>query len=183
MAFACFLFVVRFAPMEQIILATERLWLREIVPADVDDMLAIWANPEAMRWYPKTLERDELLALMERNQKRYDQYGHGLWGVILPGENTFIGGCGPVWQEVDGVDELEIGYQFNPKYWGQGFATEAARACMNYAFEKLQAQRLISMIRPENLPSRRVAERNGLQIEKEVFWHGYQHYVYAIERA
>jgi RimJ/RimL family protein N-acetyltransferase len=53
---------------------------------------------------------------------------------------------------------------------------------MDYAFERLGRRRIISMIRPENMPSRRVAERNGLSIEKEVFWRGYQHYVYAIER-
>lgn len=168
--------------MSEIILTTERLWLREILPTDLDDLLEIWADPVAMRWYPKTLERDELAALMERNQKRYEQYGHGLWAVILQSEKQCIGDCGPVWQEVDGVEELEIGYHLKPKYWGQGFASEAARACMNYAFEKLNARRVISMIRPENLPSRRVAERNGLQIEKEVFWRGYQHYVYARER-
>ena len=182
MTFAGFLFVVRFAPMDKLILATDRLWLREIAPADVDDLLTIWADPAAMRWYPKTLAREELVALMERNQKRYEQYGHGLWSVILPSENQFIGDCGLVWQEVDGADELEVGYHLTPKYWGQGFATEAARACMNYAFDELGAPRIISMIRPENLPSRRVAERNGLQIEKEVFWRGYQHYVYAMER-
>lgn len=169
-------------PMSEIILATDRLWLREILPTDLDDLLEIWADPVAMRWYPKTLERDELAALVERNQKRYEQYGHGLWAVILQRENQFIGDCGPVWQEVDGVEELEIGYHLKPKYWGQGFATEAARGCMTYAFEKLNARRIISMIRPENLPSRHVAERNGLQIEKELFWRGYQHYVYAIER-
>ena len=104
-AFAGCLFVVRFAPMDKLILATDRLWLREIVPTDVDDLLLIWADPEAMRWYPKTLDRDEMLALMERNQKRYEQYGHGLWGVILPSENNFIGDSGLVWQDVDGVDE------------------------------------------------------------------------------
>jgi len=68
------------------------------------------------------------------------------------------------------------------KYWGQGFGAEAARVCMDYAFERLGHRRIISMIRPENTPSRRMAERNGLRVEKEVFWRGYQHFVYAIER-
>jgi [ribosomal protein S5]-alanine N-acetyltransferase len=168
--------------MSKKILATERLWLREMMPSDVDDLLEIWADAEAMRWFPKILERAELLALMERNQTRYEQYGHGLWAVILQSEQRLIGDCGLVWWEIDGVDELELGYHFNRNYWGQGFATEAARACLEYAFNQLGRERVISLIRPENLPSRRVAERNGLQIEKEVFWRGYQHYVYALAR-
>jgi RimJ/RimL family protein N-acetyltransferase len=85
-------------------------------------------------------------------------------------------------QEVDGVDELEVGYHFKTNHWGNGYATEAARGCMEYAFNQLGRRRIISMIRPENIPSRRVAERNGLRIDKQIFWRGYDHYVYAIER-
>src|SRR5262249_37492947 len=137
---------------------------------------------EAMRLFPRALGRQEMAEWIERNQKRYEQYGHGLWAVILKGEQKLIGDCGLTFHEVDGIEELEVGYHFNRKYWGQGFATEAARACMDYAFNQLGRRRIISMVRPENTPSRRVAERNGLGVEKEVFWRGYQHYVYAIER-
>jgi len=73
-------------------------------------------------------------------------------------ERKLVGDCGLVIQEVDGIEELEVGYHFNRKYWGRGFATEAARACMDYAFERLGRRRVISMIRPDNAPSRRVAE-------------------------
>jgi RimJ/RimL family protein N-acetyltransferase len=83
--------------------------------------------------------------------------------------------------EIDGVQELEVGYQFNRNYWGRGLATEAARACMEYARNQLGRHRIISMIRPENVPSCRVAERNGLKIEKQMEWKGYLHYVYSIE--
>lgn len=168
--------------MDKIILETERLVLREISPADIDDLLEIWGDPEAMRFFPQTLNREEMQAWIERNQKRYEQYGHGLWAVILKSEQNFIGDCGLAIQEVDGEEELEVGYHFKRSSWGHGFATEAARATMEYAFNQLGRHRIISMIRPENLPSRRVAERNGLQIEKQVFWRGYHHYVYAIQR-
>ena len=168
--------------MDNILITTERLWLREILPADVDGLLEIWADPIAMQWFPKTLTREELQALLARNQKRYEQYGHGLWAVLSKADQQLLGDCGLVRWDIDGVDELEVGYHFKRKHWGQGYATEAARACMDYAFRQLGTKRIISMIRPENLPSRRVAERNGLQIEKEVFWRGYQHYVYALER-
>src|SRR5262249_39935305 len=168
--------------MGRMILETARLSLREIKEDDLDDLLEIWADPEAMRFFPSTLDHQAMREWIERNQIRYEKYGHGFWAVILRTEQKFVGDCGLVIQEVDGVEELEVGYHFNRKYWGRGFATEAARACMDYAFNQLGRRRIISMIRPENTPSRRVAERNGLRIEKEVYWRGYQHYVYALER-
>ncbi|MGH9844093.1 MAG: GNAT family N-acetyltransferase [Blastocatellia bacterium] len=168
--------------MSQVILETGRLLLREITRDDADDLLGIWADPEAMRLFPQTLDREEMNAWIDRNLKRYEQYGHGLWAVILKSDKQFAGDCGLMIQEVDGVEELEVGYHFKRSFWGQGLATEAARTCMDYAFNQLCRRRIISMIRPENHSSRRVAERNGLRIEKEVVWRGYQHYVYAIER-
>jgi RimJ/RimL family protein N-acetyltransferase len=165
-----------------IILETERLSLREITTDDLDDLLEIWGDPEIMRLFPNTLDRQAMREWIERNQRRYEQFGYGLWAVILRSVQKFVGDCGLTVQEVDGIEELELGYHFNKKYWGRGLATEAARACLDHAFERLGRRRIVSMIRPENAPSRRVAERNGLQIEKEVFWRGYQHYVYVIER-
>jgi RimJ/RimL family protein N-acetyltransferase len=168
--------------MSKIILETDRLRIREIAPSDFDGLFEIWSNPEAMRLFPSTLDRQGMDEWIERNLNRYEQYGHGLWAVVLRAEEKLIGDCGLVIQDVDGVEELEVGYHFNPKYWGRGYATEAARACMEYAFDRLGRRRVISMIRPENLPSRRVAERNGLRIEKEIYWRGYRHCVYAIVR-
>jgi RimJ/RimL family protein N-acetyltransferase len=167
--------------MSGLILETERLSLREITANDVGDLLEIWGDPETMRLFPRTLDQHGMREWIERNQKRYEQYGHGLWAVRLRGEQKLIGDCGLVIQDVDGIEELEVGYHFNKNYWGRGFAAEAARACMDYAFERLGRRRVISMIRPENEPSRRVAERNGLRIEKEILWRGYQHYVYSID--
>lgn len=167
--------------MSKPILETERLLLREITHADCEELLRIWGDADAMRLFPKVLNQQEMTEWIDRNLKRYECYGHGVWAVILKDNQQFVGDCGLVIQEVDGVEELEVGYHFNPKFWGQGFATEAARGCMEYAFNQLNSRRVISMVRPENLPSRRVAERNGLKIEKEIFWRGYQHLVYAAE--
>lgn len=168
--------------MSNVILQTERLLLREITRDDAGDLLEIWGDPEAMRLFPQTLDREEMNAWIERNLKRYEEYGFGLWAAILKDDGQFAGDCGLMMQDVDGAQELEVGYHFKRRYWGQGLATEAARACMDYAFNQLGRRRIISMIRPENTSSRRVAERNGLKIEKEVFWRGYQHYVYAINQ-
>ncbi len=75
---------------------------------------------------------------------------------------------------------LEIGYHIRRDHWNRGYATEAARAAMAYAFEKFPVDHLISLIRPENLPSRRVAEKNSLRIDREIDWRGIRHFVYAI---
>jgi len=168
--------------MSKMVLETERLFLREITADDFDDLLAIWSDAETMRFYPATLDDQGMREWIERNLKRYEQSGHGLWAVILKSDGKFVGDCGLTIQEVDGVEELEVGYQFNKNHWRQGVGAEAARGCLDYAFNQLSRRRIISMIRPENIPSRRVAERNGLKIEKELFWRGFQHFVYAIER-
>ena len=67
-------------------------------------------------------------------------------------------------------------------HWHNGYATEAARACIRYGFDKLHAKQVICMIRPENRPSRRVAERNGMAAGKLVFWHDFNHLIYSISR-
>jgi RimJ/RimL family protein N-acetyltransferase len=100
--------------------------------------------------------------------------------MILKSTSELIGDCGLVRQSVDGVDEIEIGYHVRRDLWGQGYASEAARACRDHGFSTLSAERLISLIRPENVSSRRVAEKNGMTIWKEVTRANLLHYVYAI---
>ncbi|MDX2042383.1 MAG: GNAT family N-acetyltransferase [Acidobacteriota bacterium] len=168
--------------MSDFILETERLLLRRITHDDLDDLLQIWGDAETMSLFPKTLNRQEMAEWIDRNLKRYEDFGHGIWAVILKDGQQFVGDCGLVIQDVEGVQEMEVGYHFNKKFWGLGLAAEAARSCMGYASTTLNRRRIISMIRPENLASRRVAERNGLKIEKEIFWRGFQHYIYSIEQ-
>lgn len=165
--------------MSKQILETDRLWLRQITHDDFADLMAIWGDAETLKFYPNTLDETALRAWIERNLKRYEEHGHSLYAVIRKADQQFVGDCGLIVQDVEGVAELEVSYQFNKQFWGNGYATEAARGCMDYARDVLNRNRIISMIRPENLPSRRVAERNGLQIEKKIFWRGFDHYVYA----
>ena len=94
-----------------------------------------------------------------------------------------IGDCGCVRQEVAGREHIEIAYHVRRDLWGNGYAPEAARACMEYAFQRLGAERVISMIRPGNRNSVRVAEKNGLVCEKIVFWRNYDHGIYVKQRS
>src|SRR5580704_17792106 len=164
------------------VLETPSLSLREFQFEDLDALATILSDPETMRYYPTSFDRAAVADWIQRNRTRYANDGYGLWAMILNSTHELIGDCGLVRQSVDGVDEIEIGYHVRRDLWGQGYATEAARACRGYGFATLGANRLISLIRPENLPSRRVAEKNGMIIWKEVTRANLLHYVYAIKR-
>jgi len=165
-----------------VILETPRLQLRAFVPEDVDALAQVLSDPETMRYYTAPLDRAGVVEWIARNRRRYEADGHGLWAMTLKSTGELIGDCGLVNQIVDNAQEVEIGYHTRRDLWGQGFATEAAQACRDYGFETLRIQRLISLIRPENLPSRRVAEKNGMRAIKQTMRKDLLHLVYAVER-
>ena len=165
------------------ILETARLILREFVPDDTDALAEVLSDPETMRHYPAPLNRKQVDEWIERNRRRYRENGVGLGAMVLKSTSEMIGDCGITRQQVEGEWLYEIGYHLRRDFWGQGLATEAAIACREWGFANLPVNRLISLIRPENLPSCRVAERNGMTIWKEVQWRGLQHHVYAVERS
>lgn len=164
------------------LLETARLTLRELTPEDAPVLVTIWGDAETMRYYPRALTAPEVEEWLGRQIARYPT-GTGLLGMVLRETGALVGDCGPVWQEVDGPPELEIGYHVHRMYWKQGLATEAARAVRAYAFGSLDLDHVISLIRPENRPSRRVAEKNGFYKDRLVFWRGYDHWVYRSDNA
>ncbi len=164
------------------VLETQRLLLREFQHEDLDALATILSDRETMRYYPVPFDRAAVADWIQRNRTRYANDGHGLWAMILKSTRELIGDCGLVRQNVDAVDEIEIGYHVRRDLWSRGYATEAARACRDFGFANLGVDRLISLIRPENLASRCVAEKNGMTIWKEVIKADLLHYVYAIKR-
>jgi len=164
------------------ILQTQHVLLRGFIPEDLDALATILSDAETMRYYPAPYDRAGVAEWIQRNRTRYANDGYGLWAMILKSTGELIGDCGLVQQTIDEVAEVEIGYHVRRDLWGQGLATEAARACRDYGFATLAAARLISLIRPENMASRRVAEKNGMTIWKEVMKANLLHYVYAIKR-
>jgi len=165
-----------------VILETERLRLREFVPQDADALAAVLGDPVAMQYYPAPFDRKEVEEWIGRNIQRYRREGYGLWAMLLKDSGDLIGDCGCALQEVEGRNEVEVGYHVRRDLWSKGYATEAALACMEYAFVRLGATRVISMIRPKNLQSRRVAEKNGMVCEKVIFWREYEHCIYVRSR-
>jgi ribosomal-protein-alanine N-acetyltransferase len=96
--------------------------------------------------------------------------------------NYLIGYCGFLHWHLDGVDEIEIGYRLNLDYWNRGLASEAAKAVRDHAFRDLTLSKVISLIHPDNIPSRRVAEKNGMKLERETVFRGFPTQVFAITR-
>lgn len=164
------------------VLETPRLVLRHFLPSDLDALYAVIGDRLTMQYYPGSFERKDARAWIERNQMRYVETGHGLYAVVLKRTGEMIGDCGLVRQQVEGDALMEVGYHLRRDQWGQGYATEAARACMDYGFRTWQPDKIISLIRPENLPSRRVAERNGMHVERQVTYYDLPHLVYSITR-
>ncbi|AFY81499.1 GNAT family N-acetyltransferase [Oscillatoria acuminata] len=165
------------------VLETKRLILREMTPHDVDDLLEILSDPETMQFYPQRFDHKMTQAWIERNIQRYAQDGFGLWALIFKENGKLIGDCGLVVQEVEGIEEIEIGYHIRRDLWGKGLATEAAQACRYFGFGQLGFNQLISLINPANIASRRVAEKNGMKLIKEIEWRNQPTCVYTIERS
>ena len=146
------------------ILETERLLLREMTQDDLPALQGILQDEETMYAYNGAFDEAETQAWLDRQLSRYAQYGFGLWAVVLKESGGMIGQCGLTMQPWRGDEVLEVGYLFNRAFWHHGYATEAARGCMEYAFDLLGAREVCSIIRETNLPSRRVAERNGMTL-------------------
>lgn len=164
------------------ILETQRLILRELVSEDANALARVIGDAETMRFYPAPYDRSGVEQWIERNRARYAKDGHGLWGMLLKSSGELIGDCGLIRQEVDDESLVEIGYHLRRDHWGKGLAPEAATACRDYGFASLGEQCLISLIRPENYPSRRVAEKVGMTLWKTTVWRRLPHCVYRIPR-
>ena len=167
---------------EGLIIETPRLLLRPFTRDDVPALEAVLSDPVTMTWYAAPFDHEGVQLWIERNMARYQGEGCGLLAMVLKSSGEMIGDCGCVVQEIEGRNEVEVAYHVRRDLWGNGYATEAAQACMQFAFDKLNAARVISMIRPGNVSSRRVAEKNGLVCEKIISWRGFEHCIYTKER-
>lgn len=150
------------------ILETPRMRLREYTHDDLADLAAMFADDELMRYYSRPKTRDESIAWIDWNLGLYRQRGFGLWAMESKETGEFLGDCGLTPQTVDGVTDIEVGWHTRRDYWNKGLATEAATACRDHAFLDLELTRLISIIHPDNIASRRVAEKLGMEVEKEI---------------
>jgi RimJ/RimL family protein N-acetyltransferase len=167
---------------ERFRLETSRLRLRGYRSQDVDLLGPMFADPEHMRFYPSPFTPEQTEAWVERQLQRYREDGFGLWIIEDLATGEFLGTAGPTVQVVDDVREVEIGWHVRPGRKGRGIAPEAGAAARDWAFAALEVHSVISLVRPENLPSVRVAEKLGMHVDREVEHGGLPHHVYRVDR-
>lgn len=169
--------------MPPVPILTPRLRLRPFAEdlSDLHALHAIQSDPEHMRYYPHPFSLEESRAWIERALERQVSDGFSLWAIEDRATREFLGNCGPVPQVIDEVDEVELGWSVTPRRAGEGIATEAATAWRDLCLGPLGMDRVISLIRAENVPSRRVAEKIGMTVWK-VTPHGSRGWLHLVYR-
>lgn len=166
------------------IAVTKRLILRELTVSDIKDLYDIYMNPEVKKYID---DIDDYLDIEIEKHKAYIKnvygfYDYGLWGVFTRNDNKLIGRCGIQNREIDGRNEIELGYLLDENHWGLGYATECIKAVIRYAFDSLDLSRIVAVMDRRNDRSIKVAERNGLRCEKEIHDRSRECYLYTIHK-
>lgn len=168
------------------ILETPRLILREMTTSDLPTICRVLQDEKTMYAYEHAFSDEEAQAWLNNQLRRYREDGFGLWAVVLKESGEIIGQCGITLQDVNGEWVPEVGYLFERAYWHRGFATEAAIACKEYAFNVLGLDTVYTIIRDNNIASQNVAKRNGMTVCGRIVKHYYgmdmPHLVYRAER-
>jgi ribosomal-protein-alanine N-acetyltransferase len=164
------------------ILETDRLLMRRLVASDLDDLYALYRDPEIRRYFPEgTLTLDETREELEWFLNGHPDHSElGLWATIHKPTGQFIGRCGLLPWTIDGMDEVEIAYLIAKPWQRQGLGAEAARALVRYGFDTLELKRLIALIDRENGASIRTAMKAKLSFWKEVEIDGVRSAIYSI---
>lgn len=162
-------------------LETARLWLRPMRATDIDALLVIFTDPKVMAAFDSApFDRQQMAQWLARNLAHQAEHGYGLFSVIDKTSGLLIGDCGLEVMQVDGAQVAELGYDLRSDYWNRGFATEAATAVRDYAFNILSLPRLISLIRIGNRASQRVAEKIGMERISELTRYGNRYWKYGL---
>lgn len=141
---------------------TKRLVLKNYTDQEREPFYLLNSDPEVMRYFPSVLTREESDAMLKRLNEGIDQRGWGLWAAFL--EDEFIGmiGLNPIPFEAHFTPAVEVGWRLAKKHWGKGYATEGAQAALDFGFNQLGLNEIISITTVSNLPSQRVMQRLGM---------------------
>lgn len=164
---------------------TDRLLFRKLDENDFNTWLRFCEDPEIMKFFAFPESDSALEKCQKWFEKIFWRYDHQLGGMnalIDKNSSEFVGQCGLLVQTVDGHEELEIGYSLMPETRGAGYAIEAAKKCRDFAFQNNFSDSLISIIHPDNVASRQVAIKNGMQLWKQTVYNGMPVTIYRILR-
>jgi RimJ/RimL family protein N-acetyltransferase len=161
---------------------TERLILRHMTDDDAEDLLEIFSDPIAMRYFAVVFDRARMDRWVQSNLDHQAKYGFSLYSVVLKENGKVIGDCGLETDTIDRKLITGIGFDFNRAYWGDGYATEAAEAVLNHGFREFDLESIYGWIDPLNKPSQRVAERIGMSVDRYIDRGGRKYALYSIMR-
>ncbi len=163
-----------------VIIETERLLLRKFTVEDAPLIYELNLDPDVIRYtYDPVKDIEHATQVLEQViLPQYALYNHGRWAVHLKPQLEFIGWCGL--KCIPQRDEIDLGYRFKKQYWGKGYATEAAYACIQYGFKKLDLKRIIGRAIPENTASLHVLEKCGMTFLTDEVVDGYSAKTYEI---
>jgi RimJ/RimL family protein N-acetyltransferase len=161
-------------------LDTERLRLRPATLDDLDTWLAISRDAEAVWWGEPRSTLDDARANLQKHIASQERHGFSLWAVERRPGGAMIGATGL--QHLADGPEIEVGYRFLKEHWGQGYATEAARVAIRFAFDELGLDRVVAVTLPTNHGSRRVMEKCGLTFVGVMHVYGRPQVKYALSR-
>jgi len=151
------------------LIETERLRLRDLQVADVPALVQLWTDPDVTEFMGGPRNAAELRSIFQEDAARTSlPETDDLWPVVERASDRVIGHCGLLEKDVEGRPEVELIYVVDRSVWGRGYATEAAQALRDYAFQRLKLERIIALIDPENVASERVAQKVGMRFEREV---------------
>ncbi len=149
-------------------LETSRLLLRSLRTDDAPALAALWTDPDVTRFMGGPREYQKLIAIFDQDAQVAPPPRFDLCPVIEKASGALIGHCGLLDKEIAGALEIELVYVFAKPVWGNGYATEIARAIRDYAFTVLELERIVALIEPDNRASQRVAEKIGMTHEQDV---------------
>ncbi len=150
-------------------LESKRLYTRPLEYSDIEIWNEFIQDEKATRLFPESMKKPDTASVWIKKQiERYSNNDFGLMALIDKESGDFIGQCGLLNQNLQTGNEVEIGYHILPKFWGQGFATEASALIKNYGLNELGLKRIVSVINSENIASQKVAKNNGMNIEDRI---------------
>ncbi len=168
--------------MTQPVIETKRLILRQMTMDDTDELLLIFSDPEAMKYFNVVFDRPRMEEWVKSNLRHQVEHGFSLWAVVLKENGEVIGNCGLETDTIEGEHTVGLGFDFRRKYWNQGYAAEAARAALDHGFSHYGFETISAWIDPENRGSQRVAEKIGMIVERQVDRGGKQYALYVIAK-